>query len=342
MLKIGTIGEKLSKPAKGPKPVEQPVDFRGRRIWTPDLFPPPSRVDYTRIFAGVPNRAALMVAGLATVLLSFVLAIPLAMHLVLGIAYLFRGRPDSYTDYVAQAIRFEFAEGMFASHFGIALLIVVALVATRFINSRDPKWLVSVQPGMRWRFLFLSLAAAFVILAVVYFISNGFAFPAWDPEPNFTGWMILILLTAPLQAAGEEFMFRGYLMANIGSFLPNKWATVTVGALVFTLLHGIEQSPSLLVNRFGFGMIAGALIVLTGGLEGAIAAHVANNVLAFTFAASSGTLVSARTMTDVSWAVTGWNLLGYALTGLVIFGIGRTLKVATSTPYNATTELKTS
>ena len=335
------IGEKLSKPTNDPKPIEQPVDFRGRRVWTPDVFPPPSLVDYTRVFAGVPNRAALVVTGLATVLMGFVFVIPLAMQLVLAITYLFRGRPGNYTEYVAQAIRFEFAEGMFASHFAIALLIVVALLGTRFINSRDPKWLVSVQPGMRWRFLFLSLAASLVILAVFFFISNGFTFPEWNPEPNFAVWMILILLTTPLQAAGEEFLFRGYLMTNIGSFLPNKWATVAVGALVFTLLHGIEQSPSLLINRFGFGLIAGALVVLTGGLESAMAAHVANNVLAFSFAASSGTLVSARTMTDVSWATTGWNLLSYAVTGLVIIGIGRMLKVATRTPFNAATQLKT-
>lgn len=313
-------------------PAEQPRDYRGRRIWTNDVFPPPSRVDYTRILAGVPSRPALVVGGVIVILLGYSLVMPLVVQAILGIGYLLRGRPGTFTEYTTRAIAFELPEGMLAAHLGIATLIIVALVAVRYLHSRDPRWLLSVQPGMRWRYLILATPIAILVLAVVYWFSNG-GFPPWNPQGNYALWMTLILLTAPLQAAGEEFIFRGYLMAVLGALIPNRWLVVVGSALAFAFLHG-TQNQALFVNRLGFGLLAGALVVLTGGLEAAIAAHVANNLLAFGFAASSGGVAAARGLTEVSWTVTGWNLLGYALAGLAVWGIGRALRVATLTPHD--------
>lgn len=313
--------------------VEQPLDYRGRRIWTNEVFPPPSRVDYTRIFAGVPNRAALIVGGLVVALLGFSLLVPIVLQLVLGISYLLRGRPGDYGAYSAQAISFAYPEGMFGTHLAIGLLIVVVMVATRYLHSRDPRWLMSVQPGMRWRYLIISTLVSILTLGGMFYVSGGFSFPTWNPQTNYALWMALIVVTAPIQAAGEEFLFRGYLMSVLGSFIPVKWAVVGLSALVFGAVHGTQNLP-LFVNRVGFGLLAGALIVVTGGLEAAIAAHVANNLLAFGFAASSGGVAVARSLTEVTWTTTGWNLAGYALTALVVWGIGRLMNGATRTPYD--------
>ena len=312
---------------------EQPLDHRGRRVWTPDEFPPPSRVDHTRILAGVPSRAALIVGGLVVVLLSYSIIIPAVMQVILGLAYLLRGRPGTYAEYLSEAAGFRVIEGMLAAHVAIGLLIVVALLATRYLHSRNHRWLSSVQPGLRWRYLLLSVPIAVVILAGMYYISGDFSFPEWNPQPDFVPWIILIVLTSPFQAAGEEYMFRGYLQSVLGAMIPNKWAVVAAASVIFAVLHGTQNLP-MFINRMGFGLIAGALIVITGGLEAAIAAHAVNNVLAYGFAASSGGVAAARALTDVTWEITAWNLAGYAVTGLALWGLGRLLNVATRTPYD--------
>ena len=92
----------------------------------------------------------------------------------------------------------------------------------------------------------------------------------------------MILLLTPLQAAGEEYCFRGYLTQAFGGPASGRRASaVLVPALLFGLAHGIGQSPPVFFDRFAFGLVAGILVIRTGGLEAGIAMHVLNNLLAF-------------------------------------------------------------
>ena len=69
-------------------------------------------------------------------------------------------------------------------------------------------------------------------------------------------------------------------MQAIGSFLGfssdrwvqlmAKWTALLVTSGLFALAHGVQNFP-LFFDRFMFGMIAGWLIIHTGGLEAGIA-----------------------------------------------------------------------
>ncbi len=126
----------------------------------------------------------------------------------------------------------------------------------------------------------------------------------------------MILVTTPLQALGEEYAFRGYLMQAFGSLthgiaeslgLSRTAATrVAIGfallvtSSLFALAHGTQNSP-LFFDRFAFGLMAGLIVVLVGGLEAGIALHILNNLLAFALAIFFGDLQSALTVSEVSW-----------------------------------------
>ena len=80
--------------------------------------------------------------------------------------------------------------------------------------------------GMRWKFFAACLGLAVVALLAQVLV--GALLPAGDPatssparpttSPTATALAALvILLTTPLQAAGEEYVFRGYLMQAFGS-----------------------------------------------------------------------------------------------------------------------------
>ena len=105
-------------------------------------------------------------------------------------------------------------------------------------------------------------------------------------EPNeFTrttrDFLLVVLLLTPLQAAGEEYAFRGYLQQAFGGLFGSRVLAVGLSALLFALAHGLGQSWPIFVDRLAFGLVAGALVILTGGLEAGIAMHVLNNFLAF-------------------------------------------------------------
>ena len=69
----------------------------------------------------------------------------------------------------------------------------------------------------------------------------------------------------------------------------NRWVAIVLTATLFALAHGAQNFP-LFFDRFAFGLIAGWLVIRTGGLEAGIALHVLNNFLAFGFALSFGDL----------------------------------------------------
>ena len=63
-------------------------------------------------------------------------------------------------------------------------------------------------------------------------------------------------------------------------------------ALLFALAHGAQDAP-IFVDRFAFGLVAGVLVITTGGLEAGIAMHVLNNFLAFGLALAYSDMTSA-------------------------------------------------
>lgn len=96
----------------------------------------------------------------------------------------------------------------------------------------------------------------------------------------------LIALTVPIQAAGEEYFFRGTVMQFIGRFVKPWWVAGAVSAIAFTAVHGAPTEAS--VALFAMGITFAWLTIRTGGLEAAIAQHVVNNVVVFTLLGLSG------------------------------------------------------
>lgn len=93
--------------------------------------------------------------------------------------------------------------------------------------------------------------------------------------------MAVVLLTTPLQSAGEEVAMRGLLARCVGSWFSARRVglvvATTVSAVVFMLLHG---AGDIWLNVF-YLSVAVAMSVLawkTGGLEAPIALHVVNNL----------------------------------------------------------------
>lgn len=293
-----------------------------------DREEPPAGVSYAKVLVDGDYMPVRSVVGLLLALAGYAIIVPLFCRLFLFVCWLVRGGHGDFADYFAEAMAYHHVEGMVAGHLGLALLVPTSLAIGWYVHRRQPKWLCSVQPGMRWRFLVMTAVVAAVVLNIVFWARGGVDVQA---PPDAWVWILAACLSAPLQAAGEEFLYRGYLLQSIGSLTRTPVLGVVLSALVFAIMHGSQNLP-LFVDRLGFGLLAGFLVIVTGGLEAAIAIHAVNNVFAFSYASLSGGVADARALTEIGWAQTGWDLVAFGLCALVAWFLGRRLNVATTTP----------
>jgi membrane protease YdiL (CAAX protease family) len=234
----------------------------------------------------------------------------------------------SYADYYREAFAFERPAGMVATNLGIATLIPIAWVLMMGVHQVRPRWLSSVQPRIRWRYLIGCLVVAVVALNGVLALSvlvDGEDL-RFAPQPGFGLFLVVILLTSPLQAIAEEVYFRGYLMQALGSLVAQPWFGVVVSALVFALLHGV-QNPALFASRLAFGLLAGALVWRTGGLEAGIAAHIVNNVFAYGIAGVTTSIASLKAIREITWADAAFDVGGFALFAVLAYVLFRLLRL---------------
>jgi membrane protease YdiL (CAAX protease family) len=301
------------------------------------LTAPPSGLEYPFILDSTTGRddgrnLIKCAAGMLVALLVFTVGVPLLVLVFEGAAWLATGGGVDFGTLNAQVSLLQTPLGMWVRHLSLGMLTPACFALVVLLHRRQGRWLSSVQPGFRWRFGLLALGVAVVVLSLVLWASNGFAVPAWNPEPDWAWFLVAIAFTAPVQAAAEEFFFRGYLLAVAAASFRNKWVAVGVSALVFALFHGTAQNWALFADRLIFGALAGTLVLLTGGLEAAIAAHVANNLIAFSQAALTSSVASAMGAAEITWLNLVWDLGGYAVFAVLTVCLGRRLKVATTTP----------
>lgn len=269
--------------------------------------------------------------GVLVAFSGFAIAVPLMNRLVLAIGHALRGGDGQ--EYLEAASGYHLPDGPVAGNLALALLIPISILIVRYVHGVRPRWLASVQPGLRWRYLAISVVVALVVLNGVLwlsFVAKGV--PTFHSgQPGWAGFLVAILLTSPLQAAAEEVFFRGYVLQAIGSATGRAWAGVVGSSLLFALLHGV-QNPALFAHRLAFGLIAGALVVATGGLEAAIGAHIVNNVAAYGYAMFTSSVAELKAITGITWADAGWDIAGFAAFAAVAWWVGNRLRVATRTP----------
>ncbi|WP_238343009.1 CPBP family intramembrane glutamic endopeptidase [Nocardioides cynanchi] len=229
----------------------------------------------------------------------------------------------------------------------LSTMIPISWLLNRSLHGLLPRWLASVGPRIRWRFLLACLGAAVIALVATVVVSSllpGQSDDVGGHANAFTSttrdYLLVVLFLTPFQAAGEEYLFRGYLTQAFGGitgFLnrPSRRVSalfaIVPPALLFGLAHGLGQSPPVFFDRFAFGLVAGTLVVLTGGLEAGIAMHVLNNWLAFGLALAYGDMASTLNPTGGSW----WSIPVTLTQSLVYLGlavlVARRMGVATVT-----------
>jgi uncharacterized protein len=215
-------------------------------------------------------------------LLTLLLVLPFALLIVLAVAlcFLVAGQREAVTGAFMEG---EMPPADFAfMNLCLAALIPAALLATRAAHRVAAGYLSSTAGRIRWRWL-----ARCMLLVVPVYVAYALLDLLFDwpeaPAPAQQGWLLLVILTTtPLQAAGEEYLFRGLFVQNLGAWFRNSHAALLVSGVLstvlFTAAHG--STDPWIVADLALGSIGSCILIWrTGGLEAAIVLHAANNVV---------------------------------------------------------------
>lgn len=295
----------------------------------------PAGVDYPHALRTTTANPFTSLLGVTVGLVSFMIFTPLLVEALARAYWLAVGSPGEFSTTRQALVSYELPFGLVVGHLGLASLIPISFALVLFVHRVRPGILSSVAIGLRWRWLALCLVIAFVslwvVLAVQGLLGSGGTNFALNPQSGAVWFLLIMLVTTPLQAAAEEYFFRGYLMQSLGSMIISPWFGIVTSAAVFTLFHG-SLDPALIVDRFAFGVLAGWLVVRTGGLEAGIAAHVANNVTSFGLAALTSSVAQVKAISEITWVAAGWDIARFAVFAALIVWLSRGVKPQTLTP----------
>jgi membrane protease YdiL (CAAX protease family) len=206
-----------------------------------------------------------------------VIAFLLLVTLLVGGGFLVAGR-----DFSQAVATQEMTVPVFAlTNLLLAALIPIAMLSMRIAYGENARLLSSVAGGLRWQWMGLCIA----IMVPIFVVCVGLGLLMdWPQSPRPAQWALLLLMVVvgtPLQAAGEEYVFRGLVLQNVGAWFRGPrigmLVATAVSTVIFAFVHG--SSDPWIVLDLGVGSIACCILVWrTGGLEAAIVLHAINNV----------------------------------------------------------------
>jgi len=271
----------LGPPWNGPAPVA--VDPRRRSIPVDPM--PVEPVVYQQLLRGPRYRwwkPLLCLLLLAPIVLGM---ITLAVVPVV-VAGLVTGAPDlvAYTLQQTTNIKNLSPVGFVYTNLSLIVLIPAVMISVWVVHGTRPRFVASVAGGIRWAWL---LRCVMVVAPVwlVYVAISLFAGPPSTPRPDhWLALLVIVLLMTPLQAAGEEYLFRGWIMQNIGSWFARPIlglvVSLVVSCVAFSAAH-LSPDPFVVGTLACLAVTACIATWRTGGLEAAIVIHAVNNVLSF-------------------------------------------------------------
>lgn len=137
------------------------------------------------------------------------------------------------------------------------------------------------------RILFAFLCVAILIavaFAIGYFMDGSNV--VWNFQPRkFAILFVLAIILFPIQIAFEEYLFRGFLMQQIGIATLSRFAPLVITSVCFGIFHGAnpevnELGYGVMVFYIGTGFLLGIMTLMDEGIELSLGYHLANNLMA--------------------------------------------------------------
>jgi membrane protease YdiL (CAAX protease family) len=177
---------------------------------------------------------------------------------------------------------------LFINLMPFVFLLGLLFLFVRNLHHRDILSLTTSRTKIDYSRFFFSFALVVLstigVFVVSYFVDNSNI--VWNFNPlKFFVLFIISLLLFPFQIGLEEYLFRGYLMQQIGIITRNRWFPLIVTSVVFGLFHSANPEVAkmgfgVMFFYIGTGFLLGIMTLMDESLELALGFHFGNNLMA--------------------------------------------------------------
>ena len=177
---------------------------------------------------------------------------------------------------------------LFISLFPFVFLLGLLFLLVRNLHYRSILSLTTSRNKVDYKRILFSFSVVVLLTITVFVVTyfNDNTNIVWNFNPlKFSLLFFISLLLFPCQIGLEEYLFRGYLMQQIGVVVKNRWFPLVFTSVVFGLFHGAnpevaEMGYGVMVFYIGTGFLLGIMTLMDESLELALGFHLGNNMMA--------------------------------------------------------------
>ena len=167
-------------------------------------------------------------------------------------------------------------------------LLGMLFLLVYFLNERNLITLTTSREKVDFKKILFSFGLIVFIsvlgFAASFYADNSNIILNFHPVKFFI-LLIISLLLFPFQIGLEEYLFRGYLMQQIGIVVKNRWFPLLFTSIVFGLFHSAnpevaEMGFGVMIFYIGTGLLLGIMTLMDDSLELALGFHLGNNLMA--------------------------------------------------------------
>lgn len=215
-----------------------------------------------------------------------IVALPLALAITQLAFYLLAGLAEGRDPFAQDLTPLK----LLAANLSTGITALLALVLVGRFAKVPWRFVFSAPRRFDRRRLLVYFLGSLVIVGIAFAVVGLTAAEAvgWTTlsiTGTTVGLVIVVILSTPIQTAGEEIIFRGAILPAAGSWFrsvkPAFLTGLIVSSLMFAFLHG-STDPLLFTYYLVFSVATAVMGVITRGLEAAIAFHTANNLVVTT------------------------------------------------------------
>jgi membrane protease YdiL (CAAX protease family) len=148
----------------------------------------------------------------------------------------------------------------------------------------------TAAPRFRWRLLLAGLGLFAVTIGPLLLASAALdpkapGAPILAISPDLAGrltYAAMVVSLLLIAAAAEELVFRGWLIKIVGAWFPDPRVVLVLSGLLFSAIH-LDPNPDAFLMRLAMGVGLAWMTLRLGGIEFAVGAHAANNILILLF-----------------------------------------------------------
>jgi len=170
----------------------------------------------------------------------------------------------------------------FAFLLGLLFLLVI------YLHQRNITTLTTSRSKIDIKRIFFSFGLIIFFAIASFIISYCIDHSNIELNFNFKKFSILFfvcLVLLPFQIGFEEYLFRGYLMQQIGIIAKNRWIPLLITSISFGIFHSAnpevaELGFGVMFFYIGTGLLLGIMTLMDEGIELALGFHFGNNLIA--------------------------------------------------------------